>query len=68
VAEAAVAGADVLVTVGAPQSNHCRSTTAAARAVGMDSHLVFSGHPVDEVQGNLVLDRLLGETWSFAGD
>ena len=68
VAEAAGAGADVLVTLGAPQSNHCRSTAAAARAVGMDAHLVFSGDPVDELQGNLVLDRLFGATWSFAGD
>jgi L-cysteate sulfo-lyase len=68
VAEAAAAGADVLVTLGGPQSNHCRITAAAARAAGMDAYLVFSGHPVNEVQGNLVLDQLFGATWSFAGD
>ena len=68
VAEATRAGADILLTVGAPQSNHCRCTAAAARAVGMDAHFVFNGPPVEEVQGNLLLDRLLGATWSFSPD
>src|SRR5438552_12742289 len=31
VADAVRAGADILVTTGAPQSNHCRMTAAAAR-------------------------------------
>src|SRR5713226_761445 len=43
VADAAAAGADVLLTLGAPQSNHCRMTAAAARVAGMDSHFVFAG-------------------------
>jgi D-cysteine desulfhydrase family pyridoxal phosphate-dependent enzyme len=68
VAAATGAGADILLTVGAPQSNHCRCTAAAARAAGMDAHLVFNGPPVEEVQGNLLLDRLLGATWSFSPD
>jgi L-cysteate sulfo-lyase len=68
VAAATRAGADILLTVGAPQSNHCRCTAAAARAVGMDAHFVFNGPPVEEVQGNLLLDRLLGATWSFSPD
>jgi 1-aminocyclopropane-1-carboxylate deaminase/D-cysteine desulfhydrase-like pyridoxal-dependent ACC family enzyme len=34
----------------------------------MDAHFVFNGPPVDEVQGNLLLDRLLGATWSFSSD
>jgi D-cysteine desulfhydrase family pyridoxal phosphate-dependent enzyme len=68
VAAASRAGADILLTVGAPQSNHCRCTAAAARAAGMDAHLVFNGPPVAEVQGNLLLDRLLGATWSFSPD
>ena len=68
VAEATRAGADILLTVGAPQSNHCRCTAAAARAVGMDAHFVFNGPPVEEVQGNLLLDRLMGATWSFSPD
>jgi len=60
------AGADILLTLGAPQSNHCRMTAAAARAAGMDAHLIFNGPPIEEVQGNLLLDRLLGATWSFS--
>ncbi len=68
VAAAIGAGADILLTVGAPQSNHCRCTAAAARAAGMDAHFVFNGPPIEEVQGNLVLDRLLGATWSFSPD
>ena len=68
VAAATRAGADILLTVGAPQSNHCRCTAAAARAAGMEAHFVFNGPPVDKVQGNLLLDRLLGATWSFSPD
>src|SRR5437870_7508221 len=68
VADAVGAGADILVTTGAPQSNHCRMTAAAARVAGMEAHLVFRGHSVSEVQGNMVLDRLLGAAWTFAGD
>ena len=60
------AGADILLTLGAPQSNHCRMTAAAARAAGMDAHLIFNGPPIEEVQGKLLLDRLLGATWSFS--
>ncbi len=62
------ADADILLTVGAAQSNHCRMTAAAARAAGMDAHLIFRGPGVEEVQGNLLLDRLLGATWSFSPD
>src|ERR1700736_6349589 len=68
VAAATRAGADILLTVGAPQSNHCRCTAAGARGAGMDAHFVFNRPPVEEVQGNLLLDRLLGATWSFSPD
>lgn len=62
------AGADILLTLGAPQSNHCRMTAAAARVAGMDAHLIFRGQPIKEVQGNMLLDRLFGATWSFSSD
>jgi D-cysteine desulfhydrase family pyridoxal phosphate-dependent enzyme len=61
-------GADILLTVGAPQSNHCRMTAAAARVAGMDAHLIFNGPPIEVVQGNMLLDRLFGATWSFSPD
>jgi 1-aminocyclopropane-1-carboxylate deaminase/D-cysteine desulfhydrase-like pyridoxal-dependent ACC family enzyme len=41
-AEAKSIGADVVFTLGGPQSNHCRQTAAAARACGLDSVLIFS--------------------------
>ena len=68
VADALAQGADLLITTGAPQSNHCRLTAAAGRVAGLDAHLVFRGQAIDEVQGNMLLDQLLGATWSFAGD
>jgi 1-aminocyclopropane-1-carboxylate deaminase/D-cysteine desulfhydrase-like pyridoxal-dependent ACC family enzyme len=43
-------------------------TAAAARVAGMDCHLVFNGPPVEEVQGNMWLDRFFGAAWTFAGD
>jgi len=61
-------GADVIITTGAPQSNHCRLTAAAAAACGVEAHLVFAAAPVEVVQGNLLLDRLLGATWSFTSE
>jgi len=68
VADAIRLKSDVLVTLGAPQSNHCRMTAAAARVAGMDCRLVFNGAPVDEVQGNMLLDQFFGATWTFAGE
>jgi D-cysteine desulfhydrase family pyridoxal phosphate-dependent enzyme len=66
VADALRGGADLLVTIGGPQSNHCRATAAAARVAGLEAQLVFSGPPIEAVQGNMVLDRLLGASWTFA--
>jgi D-cysteine desulfhydrase family pyridoxal phosphate-dependent enzyme len=51
---------DVLVTSGAIQSNHCRVTAAAARKAGLDAVLVLRPGESEEVQGNLLLDHLLG--------
>ncbi|MBI4673889.1 MAG: D-cysteine desulfhydrase family protein [Chloroflexi bacterium] len=59
-ADAIQQGADVVVTGGGPQSNHARMTAAAARKVGMGATLVFFGNPPREVNGNLLLDELLG--------
>jgi D-cysteine desulfhydrase len=41
VADALAQGADTLITVGAPQSNHCRLTAAAAAKEGLACHLVI---------------------------
>ena len=66
-AEALVAGADVLVTSGAPQSNHARLTAAAAARLGLDATLVLEGRAPDGDRGNLLLDRLLGAEVVWAG-
>ena len=54
--------AQVLLTVGAVQSNHCRQTAAAAARVGLDCVLVLRGDapPRDRWTGNLLLNDLLG--------
>lgn len=54
-------GATVLVTSGAVQSNHARMTAAAARAAGLRAALVLTSRVErPPVQGNLLLDHLLG--------
>ena len=64
VADARAAGADVLVTVGAAQSNHARQTAAAAAAVGLDAVLVLRVPPGADAayrtSGNVLLDRIFG--------
>jgi D-cysteine desulfhydrase family pyridoxal phosphate-dependent enzyme len=62
-ADAAQAGATHVITVGAAQSNHARQTTAAARIAGMEAVLVLNASAENpDVQGNLLLDRILGAT------
>lgn len=61
-------GADTLVTIGAPQSNHARLTAAAAARMGMAAVLVFPGAPGRSSLGNLVLDALFGARIIWAGD
>lgn len=65
---ALAAGADTLVTVGAPQSNHARLTAAAGARLGLDVVLVFPGCPGGSRSGNLVLDALFGARVHWAGD
>jgi D-cysteine desulfhydrase len=68
VAGALEAEADTLITCGAAQSNHCRQTAAAAAKFGFDCALALRGTPPDRVQGNLLLDHLLGAEIFWAGD
>src|SRR3989454_10983810 len=53
-------GCDVVITVGAVQSNHARMTAAAARRLGFQPIVVLNGEPPDQAQGNLLLDRIFG--------
>jgi 1-aminocyclopropane-1-carboxylate deaminase len=65
VADALEAGATVLVTVGAVQSNHTRQTAAAAAKVGLDCVLLHNNWapapgPYYRRVGNVLLSDLLG--------
>ncbi len=66
VGEAIAAGAGTLVTAGAAQSNHARMTAAAARAAGLDCHLVLAG--TGDRSGNALLDVILGAEIHWAGE
>ena len=65
VAEAIENKADVLVTWGAVQSNHCRATAIAAAKLGMKSHLVLRGSEPNEADGNLLIDKLVNSRISY---
>ena len=63
VAAALAEGADTLVTVGAPQSNHCRLTLAAAAREGLKCRLVIEervpgSYAADAVGNNLLFDLM----------
>jgi len=64
VADALAQGADTLITVGAPQSNHCRLTLAAAAKEGLKCRLVLEqrvpGSYNPNATGNNFLYNLLG--------
>lgn len=68
VAEALAQGADHLITTGAPQSNHCRQTAAAAAHFGLGCTLILRGEAPDLVTGNLLLDELLGAHIYWTGE
>jgi D-cysteine desulfhydrase len=53
------AGADTLVTCGGAQSNHCRTTAALARRLGLHPVLCLRGPVPDSLCGNMLLDHLL---------
>ncbi len=63
-ADAQAQGADMVVTTGAAQSNHCRQTAGAAAKLGLGCHLVLT--TPRRPSGNLLLDGLLGArvTWA----
>src|SRR5262245_17104605 len=70
VAEAMALGCEILVTGGAPQSNHVRMTAAAAGMAGLGCVAGLGGPPppTDSYEGNLVLDALLGAEPVWVGE
>lgn len=63
--EAIDQGCDTLITCGGIQSNHARSTAAAAIKAGLSSVLVLRTNEEPEVDGNYFVDRLLGADIRF---
>jgi len=62
IAEALREGADTLITCGGLQSNHARTTVVVARRLGLDVELVLRGEAPQRLEGNLLLDSVLGAT------
>ena len=64
VADALAQGADTLITCGAPQSNHCRITLAAAAREGLKCQFVIEervpGSYNPQASGNHFMFRLMG--------
>ena len=81
VADALNKGADALLSIGGIQSNHARAVAAAARAAGLECHLILRTRKSETEKdpgfaGNLLIERLLGahihlvskEDYAAAGD
>jgi D-cysteine desulfhydrase len=62
-AEARAQDADVIVTCGGEQSNHCRASAVAARQLGLESYLLLRTEDPKcppKPEGNILLDALVG--------
>ncbi len=66
-AQALAEGADLVLTAGADQSNHCRQTAAAAAKCGLDCTLVLVEPAPETATANLFLDKLLGADLIWTG-
>ncbi|MBP8058046.1 MAG: pyridoxal-phosphate dependent enzyme [Chloroflexi bacterium] len=58
-------GRPKVITFGGLQSNHARMTAAACSALGLSAHLFFFAPRPSQLEGNLLLDELLGATLHF---
>jgi len=67
VADALAKGTDTLITTGSAQSNHCRQTVATAAKYGLRCALLLRGTQPEQVNGNLLLDMLMGAKIHWSG-
>ena len=67
IGDALAKGADTVITTGAVQSNHCRQTAAAAAKLGLKCILLLRGNEPQSINGNLLLDKLLGADIRWSG-
>ncbi len=64
-AEAQQQGKDKVVTYGGLQSNHARMTAAACAELGLEAHLYYFQRRPQPLEGNLLLNQLLGARMHF---
>ena len=64
-AKARQEGADLVITCGGVQSNHCRATAILAAQLGLKVQLLLRGDEPELVDGNLFLDQLAGAQISY---
>lgn len=64
-AKAKEEGAEVIITCGGIQSNHCRATAILGAKLGFKVHLLLRGEEPNELDGNLFLDQLAGAEISY---
>ena len=60
-------GHDTLVVGGVATSNFCQGAAVAARAAGLDCHIVLPGHPPAPAAANLAMALACGAQVSFSG-
>jgi D-cysteine desulfhydrase len=65
VARAQAEQATILITCGGVQSNHCRATAVVASQLGLKCHLLLRGRRPPVLNGNLLLDEILGAEVSY---
>ena len=67
-ADAIDKGCTAMLTYGGPQTNHGRTTVAAAIHCGMKPILVLGGEAPKYLSGNLTLDAMMGTDLYFSSD
>jgi len=67
-ADARRQGADLVLTYGGVQSNHCRQTALAGAALGFEVHLFLAGDRPERMTGNLLPSSLAGAHIHFNAD
>ena len=66
--EALDQGCTAMLTYGGPQTNHGRTTVAAAIKCGLKPILILEGDAPDYLSGNLTLDAMMGADIVFTHD
>jgi D-cysteine desulfhydrase family pyridoxal phosphate-dependent enzyme len=58
---------DEIITLGGLQSNWVRQTISISKKMGLKVIALYEGHEPENIQGNLLLDKLMGTEMKFIG-